>query len=193
VSYALDNTTSPSLAQLTGTVFGAVPSLAIDSVDSAVARTGKRFSLTVTTTGSPTPSITETGPLPSGLHLVDNHDGTATLSGTPTVKSGGLYQPTIRATFGSGPTAVTVTQLFTLFVFRAPTIATRHIPSATVGSFYQVTLKVVRNSGSWFNGDVHDQNRGCERRGPVCHQEIRPRGQELNTGFSNPIPGPHSI
>jgi hypothetical protein len=165
VSYALDNTTSPSLAQLTGTVFGAVPSLAIDSVDSAVARTGKRFSLTVTTTGSPTPSITETGPLPSGLHLVDNHDGTATLSGTPTVKSGGLYQPTIRATFGSGPTAVTVTQLFTLFVFRAPTIATRHIPSATVGSFYQVTLKAkgsppptMTESGALPNGVAFTDN-----------------------------------
>ena len=143
VSYALDNTlpTSPSLAQLTGTVFGAVPAQDITSVDSASARTGRRFSLTVTTVGSPTPALTETGTLPGGMHLVDNANGTATLSGTPRGSSGGVYEPTIEATFGSGASAVTVNQLFTLFVFRVPTITTRSIPAATVGSPYSATIR----------------------------------------------------
>jgi large repetitive protein len=142
VSYALDNTlpTSPSLTELTGTVFGAVATQDITSVDSATGRTGKRFSLTVTTVGSPTPTITETGGLPSGMHLVDNGNGTAILSGTPNKNSGGVYEPTIEATFGTGASAVTVDQLFTLFVFRTPTIKTRSIPAATVNSQYSATI-----------------------------------------------------
>jgi hypothetical protein len=49
----------------------------------------------VTTTGSPTPSISETGTLPSGVTFADNRDGTATLSGTPDPGTSGTYPLTI--------------------------------------------------------------------------------------------------
>src|SRR5204863_8245359 len=43
----------------------------------------------VVVTGKPTPGLTEDGVLPAGVTFVDNGDGTATLSGTPTAT--GLY------------------------------------------------------------------------------------------------------
>ena len=35
------------------------------------------------TAGGPSPTITESGPLPSGVTFTDNGDGTATLTGEP--------------------------------------------------------------------------------------------------------------
>ena len=49
----------------------------------------------MTTSGYPAPALTETGSLPSGVTFLDNGDGTATLSGTPT--SGGSFPITITA------------------------------------------------------------------------------------------------
>jgi large repetitive protein len=141
VSVTIDTSSNPTLAQLQYTVFTAVPSRSITSVDSADAMAGSPFSLIVTTTGSPTPSIKKSGKLPKGLRLVNNHNGTATLSGTPSVKSGGLYEPTIKVKFGSGSTAVTLTQVVTLFVFQAPTITNRRIHKAHVGVAYSATVK----------------------------------------------------
>ncbi len=140
VSVMIDANSSPTLAQLQYTVFTAVPSRSITSVDSADAMAGSPFSMIVTTTGSPTPSIKKSGKLPSGMHLVNNDNGTATLSGTPSLKSGGLYQPTIRVKFGSGSTAVTLTQVVTLFVFQAPTVKNRRVRSAHVGVAYTATV-----------------------------------------------------
>lgn len=67
-------------------------------------------SFTVTATGSPTPTLTKTGALPSGVTFVDNGNGTATLSGTPTTS--GSYPLTFTASSGSS----TVNQDFTLAV-----------------------------------------------------------------------------
>src|SRR4029079_5675999 len=39
---------------------------------------------TITTTGFPTPSLSESGGLPGGVSFTDKGDGTATLTGTPT-------------------------------------------------------------------------------------------------------------
>ena len=68
-------------------------------------------SFTVTTTGNPTPSLTAAS-LPAGVHFTDNHDGTATLSGSPAI---GVYHLTFTAT-GAGGTAFAATQSFTLIV-----------------------------------------------------------------------------
>ncbi len=65
----------------------------------------------VTTTGSPAAAISSTGALPTGVTFVDNGNGTATLSGTPTVA--GSYPFTITANNGVAPNA---TQAFTLTV-----------------------------------------------------------------------------
>lgn len=56
-----------------------------------------------TTSGSPTAVLTETGALPSGVTFVDNHNGTATLSGTPA--SSGVFTLTISAANGISPAA----------------------------------------------------------------------------------------
>ncbi len=68
-------------------------------------------SFTVTTSGFPTAAISETGALPAGVSLVDNGNGTATLSGTP--GAGGTFPITITANNGIPPNA---TQSFTLNV-----------------------------------------------------------------------------
>jgi hypothetical protein len=76
------------------------------------------FSFTVTTTGSPTPKMAEKGKLPKHITFVDNGDGTATLSGTPT--KAGVDTFSIDATFGTGSFTEVVKQSFTLTVGRAP-------------------------------------------------------------------------
>ena len=80
---------------------------------------GQAGTFTVTTTGAPTPGLSETGALPSGVTFTDNGDGTATLAGTPAPRSSGTYPFTITATNGVSPAA---TQSFTLTVNQAPGI-----------------------------------------------------------------------
>ncbi|HUB24996.1 MAG TPA: putative Ig domain-containing protein [Tepidisphaeraceae bacterium] len=88
-----------------------VPS--ITSSNNYTFTTGTAGSFTVTTGGVPTPTLTETGVLPTGVSFIDNGDGTATLAGTPIAGTGGVYDVTITASNGVVPTA---TQSFTLTV-----------------------------------------------------------------------------
>lgn len=76
---------------------------------------------TITTTGNPTPTITQTGTLPAGVSFADNGDGTAILSGLPASGSGGVYDLVITASNGILPNAI---QNFTLNVSRGPTVTT---------------------------------------------------------------------
>src|ERR1019366_5882309 len=75
--------TNAASVDLTLTLVGAETAPKITSPNAATFNLGERSAFTVTTTGDPTPSITETAILPDGLGFVDNGDGTATLSGTP--------------------------------------------------------------------------------------------------------------
>ena len=70
-------------------------------------------SFTVTTTGFPAPalSFSPAGTLPAGVTFVDNHNGTATLSGKPTVS--GLFTFWITAANGVSPSGL---ESFTLTV-----------------------------------------------------------------------------
>ena len=70
----------------------------------------------MTTTGSPTPALGETGSLPGGVTFTDNHDGTAALAGTPASGSNASYPITVTAT-GAGSPAI---QSFTLLVNASP-------------------------------------------------------------------------
>jgi streptogramin lyase len=64
----------------------------IDSNDNLTVYEGVPFEFTVTGTGLPDPQIWYEGDtLPEGITLVDNGDGTATLSGTPAEGSSGVY------------------------------------------------------------------------------------------------------
>jgi hypothetical protein len=85
---------------------------AITSGTAVNATTGTPFSSTIKTKGYPAPSIsyTSTPALPSGVTLVDNGNGTATLSGTAPVGSYGAYSLALTATNGIGsPAKKTVT------------------------------------------------------------------------------------
>ncbi len=68
--------------------------------------TGRAATFTVTTTGSPVSTLTETGALPPGVAFTDNHDGTATLSGNSS--SDGAYVLTITAANGVSATSQTL-------------------------------------------------------------------------------------
>ena len=85
---------------------------AITSLNNATFTVGVNGTFTVTTTGNPASALSVTsGTLPSPITFTDNHDGTATISGTAT---GASVNPiTITASNGVGSNA---TQSFTLTV-----------------------------------------------------------------------------
>jgi hypothetical protein len=88
-------------------------------------RTARTFS--VTTTGSPTATVTVTGKLPAGLAFTRGLLETAVLAGSPAGRIGRLYRLTITATNGVAP-AASARQAFTLTVHQAPSIASSRRP-----------------------------------------------------------------
>jgi IPT/TIG domain-containing protein len=88
---------------------------AITSANNTTFTVGVQGSFVVTASGSPTPSITEAGALPSGVTF---NTATNTLSGTPAASTAGPYNITFTASNGAGANAV---QNFTLTV-GGPTI-----------------------------------------------------------------------
>jgi hypothetical protein len=94
------------------------------SATTATATVGTPFSFTVLTSALPVPTIKKLRKLPPGLHFVNNGNGTATLSGTPSDQSSGTYKLRFRATVKSGKvksgtTKYVATQPFTLVVLPA--------------------------------------------------------------------------
>jgi hypothetical protein len=88
-------------------------------------------SFTVTTSGFPVPTVSETGALPAGVTLTAG----GILSGTPT--QSGTFAVTLTATNGIGsPTS----QSFTLTVIAPLVITTTSLPGATPGSSYTAQL-----------------------------------------------------
>jgi LPXTG-site transpeptidase (sortase) family protein len=84
-------------------------------------------SFNVTATGNPSiMTIVSAGVLPSGVTLVDNGNGTATLGGTPAVGTNGTYNLVFTANNGVTPNG---TQNFTLIVKNGPTISANGINS----------------------------------------------------------------
>jgi len=102
-SFTLKVTSAPAITSAAATTFTA----------------GSAGSFTVTSTGNPVDSLSESGALPSGVTFVDNGDGTGTLSGTPAAGTGGSYPITFGAANGVGSPA---SQSFTLTVDEAPAI-----------------------------------------------------------------------
>ena len=119
---------------------GAPP--AITSSNNATFTLGAAGTFNVTTSGSPTPSISQSGALPSGVSFHDNGNGTGTLSGTPT-QAGTFNTITFTASNGFLPNA---TQTFTLTVSQASTsIAVTNVNPASeaYGQDVQVTITAV--------------------------------------------------
>jgi hypothetical protein len=133
------NTAGTRQQSFTLTVVPANASPVITSADHATFTRGSAGSVTVTTTaGYPTATtITRTGSLPSGVTFTDNHNGTATLAGTPTVA--GAFPITLTASNGASTNA---TQSFTLTVNAPPTITsanTSTVVSDLAGQTFTVT------------------------------------------------------
>lgn len=93
---------------------------AITSAASYQVNARDQANFTVTTTGAPAPSITETGNLPTGMTFTDNGDGTATFTGQASPTNQGYYFITITATNDTG----SVSQNFVLTVNDAQTTPT---------------------------------------------------------------------
>ena len=98
---------------------------AITSANSFIFTVETMGSFTVAATGSPTPTLSETGALPSGMTFTDS---SGLLSGIPAVGTNGIYLITFRAHNGVGADAV---QSFTLIVGQAAVITSAN--SATFG------------------------------------------------------------
>jgi Putative Ig domain len=77
--------------------YGAIGDPTIVSPDHATFTARQSGSFTISATGGPVPSISETGKLPKGLHF-NAGSGTATISGSPTSKKAHTYSLTITAT-----------------------------------------------------------------------------------------------
>lgn len=128
---------SPATQSFTLTVTAATSAPVITSATSDTETYGVPFTFTVTTDGYPTPVLTKSGTLPSGLSFADNGDGTATLGGTPSAAAAGVYSLTFKAKSATG----TATQGFTLTIVKGPVFKAVTIPVAHVGSNYSLTLK----------------------------------------------------
>jgi hypothetical protein len=111
----------------------------IGSANAVKFTVGTSQTFMVTTTGavpSP-PALTYTGTLPAGLKFTDNHNGTASLAGTPGSNTGGIYTIAIAASNSTGKT----TQTLTLTVDQAPAITTAAAATLTVGYAGSFTIK----------------------------------------------------
>ncbi len=126
VNFSMTNTLAPSITSAAATTF----------------TLGVSDTFTVTAIGSPVPALTESGSLPSGVGFVDNGNGTATLSGTPS--SAGSYPILIGAANGQGSPAQ---QSFVLDVDPVPAVTGINPAAgpATGGSSVTIT-------GSGFTG-----------------------------------------
>jgi hypothetical protein len=111
----------------------------ITSAPTATFSTGVAGTYTVTTTGFPAPSITESGSLPSGLTFTDNGNGTATITGTAAAGTAGSYPLTISATNASGSTA-TLALTITVNTSGAPTITNSATADFTVNQAGAVAI-----------------------------------------------------
>jgi hypothetical protein len=121
---------------------------AITSANNTSFQVGTAGTFTVTTTGSPTPSVSDGGAtLPSGVTFVDNGNGTATLAGTPAAGSSGTYSFTITASNGVSPNA---TQSFTLTVSAGLTVT--QVSPSSVGQ--HATNVPVTITGTGFTNDA---------------------------------------
>ena len=122
---------------------------------------GASGSFTVTASGFPTPTISESGALPTSLSF---NTSTDILSGTPQTGTGGTYPLVFTASNGVGSS---VTQQFTLTIDVAPRITSVNNTTFTVGTngSFKVTATgsptpTLAGNGLLPNGVVFDDGTG---------------------------------
>ena len=119
---------APGGGTSSGVTFSVNQAPSITSANSATFMAGNASSFTVTTSGFPVPTLSESGALPSGVTF---NSATGVLNGTPAVGTGGVYTISFKAANGVGTDA---TQNFTLTVNQAPAITSANSTAFTVGS-----------------------------------------------------------
>ena len=128
--YTLDikpiNTVGTGMTQVFTLIVDEAP--AFTSANSTVFAVGTLGTFTVTSSGFPAATFSETGALPTGVSF---NSATGVLSGTPQSGSGGSYALTITATNGISPDA---TQAFTLVVDEIPQVTSANSTTFTVGT-----------------------------------------------------------
>jgi large repetitive protein len=102
---------------------------AIITANQAEFISGMDNAFTIVAVGTPFPSFTQIGELPSGVTFTDNGNGTATLAGAGQI-SGGDYPLTIIAGNGNGNAAE---QTFDLIVDQAPVFTSSAVATAWTG------------------------------------------------------------
>jgi hypothetical protein len=163
-SYPITITAGNGIAPAASQIFTltVIESPVITSSDHTQFTVGTAGSFTVTTaSANPTPTITETGALPTGMTFIDNGDGTATLAGTPAAGTAAAYQITITASNGVPPAG---TQTFTMTVAKVgQTISVTSTPPtpALVGGTYPLSATASSALGVTFSIDAATTNSAC--------------------------------
>jgi streptogramin lyase len=111
----------------------------ITSATSASTGMNVPFDYTATTTGTPAPSITESGALPTGLTFTDNGDGTADLAGMAAAGTNKTYPIMITATNSAGSTSITLTLNVTTAT-AAPQVTSSNSETETFGVPFSSTV-----------------------------------------------------
>jgi hypothetical protein len=147
VLYAVGPTPSATIHACAGSICGSAVVVTeaapvITSANNAVFTAGAFGSFTVTATGNPTPTLVETGALPSGMSF---DTSTGVLAGTPAAGSSGTYNLTFKAQNGIGSDAV---QNFTLSVVPAPVISSFNASPATIAAGSSTALTAVFSNGT---------------------------------------------
>jgi hypothetical protein len=126
LTLAASNGTAPNATQSFTLVVQQAP--AITSANATAFSAGVAGSFTVTATGNPVPTLSETGSLPTGVTF---NAATGVLGGTPAAGTNGSYPITFTASNGVGSAAV---QSFTLTVSAGPAITSANTTTFTVGT-----------------------------------------------------------
>ncbi len=142
ITITANNGVSPNATQTFTLTTSLVVAPAITSPNNVTFTAGASGSFTVTTTGSPTPTLTEAGGLPGTVTFHDNGNGTATISGS--APSPGQSVITITASNSVGP----VNQTFTLNVVAAPVITSFTASPASITTGSPSTLTAVFTGGT---------------------------------------------
>ena len=176
-SFTLTVDKSPAITSSSGTTF----------------TLGTSGSFTVTASGYPAPSFSETGPLPSGVTL----SSAGVLSGTPIPGTAGSYPIFIVANNGVSPDS---TQSFTLTISQTPSVANSFITvspgSIQAGSTSTITLHAVDASGNDLTvGGLHvvfALGSGTGGQGTITSATDNGNGTYTAT-FTGKIPGSNTI
>ena len=137
-AYVLTVTASNSAGTATQSLTLTVNSgLAITSPNSATLVAGQSFTFKVTTTGTPTPTVTRSGTLPPGINWTAGTDGTATISGTAAASDHGVFTLTFTAKNASG----FASQAFTLTVDAVPVFTSSGSVTETAGTPFSYLVR----------------------------------------------------